>query len=92
MVNKLYLLTNMAYAGLTSREMRKLVRDKMCLLPHEDLKAVFKQTRRMVAPEKFIVAGDGTRVSLDMSIGDDVIVRLLEAIDSKLEYASPDQE
>lgn len=69
-----------------------MVCDKLGMLPHDDLKSVFKQAQRMIAPEKFIVAGDGTRVSLDGSIEDDVIVRLLEAIDSKLEYASPDQE
>lgn len=82
----------MATAGLTSKEMRKLVCNKMCLLAHEDLKDVFKQAQRMVAPEKFIVGGDGTRVSLDGSIGDDVILRLLEAIESKLEYTDPNQE
>lgn len=77
----------MTTAGLSSKEMRKLICNKMCLLAHEDLKDVFKQAQHMIAPEKFIVAGDGTRVSLDRSIDDDVIVRLLEAIESKLEYA-----
>lgn len=86
-----HILTNMA-TGLSSKEMRKLICNKMCLLPSEDLKDVFKQAQRMIAPEKFIVSGDGTRVSLDGSIGDDVIARLLEAIESKLEYASPVQE
>ena len=42
--------------------------------------------------EKFVVSGDGTRVSLDSSIGDDVISRLLEAIDAKLRFADPNQE
>jgi len=73
--------------AMTSKEMRKLVCNKMSLLPSEDLKEVFKQAQQMIAPEKFIVSGDGTRVSLDESIDDDVIRRLLEAIESKLEYA-----
>ena len=74
----------MSMASITSKEMRKLVCNKMCLLPINDLREVFKQAQKMIAPEKFIVAGDGTRISLDSSIGDDVISRLLEAIDAKL--------
>lgn len=74
-----------------SREMRKMVSHKMCLLAHEDLKTVFKEAQKMVAPEKFITSGDGTRLSLDMSIPDEVVRRLLEAIESKLTYAEPDQ-
>jgi hypothetical protein len=82
----------MSTANLTSKEMRKLVCNKMCLLPIDDLKEVFKQAQKMIAPEKFVVSGDGTRVSLDSSIGDDVISRLLEAIDAKLQFADPNQE
>lgn len=82
----------MSTASITSKEMRKLVCNKICLLPIDDLRDVFKQAQKMIAPEKFIVAGDGTRVSLDSSIGDDVISRLLEAIDAKLRFVDPNQE
>lgn len=47
---------------------------------------VFKQTQQMVPPEKFIIHADGSRLSLDSSIPDDVLVRMHTLICSKLNY------
>jgi len=53
---------------------------------------VFKHIRLMIPLEKFVKNANGTLLSLDATIPDDVIMRFSDLIKLKLEYASPDQE
>ena len=71
---------------LSRRELCKAIYDQLPSLPRKDMIDVFKQTQQMVPPEKFIIHADGSRLSLDSSIPDDVLVRMHTLICSKLNY------
>lgn len=77
---------------LTRRELCKFIYDNIPNLDRENLLDVFKQVRLMIPLEKFIKNANGTLLSLDDTIPDDVIIRFSNLIQSKLSYAEPDQE
>lgn len=73
------------------RELCKYIYDSLPNLDRENMLDVFKKVRLMIPLEKFIKNANGTLLSLDETIPDDVIIRFSDLIKSKLEYASPGQ-
>jgi len=74
----------------TRRELCKFIHDNLPNLDRENMLDVFKQVRLMIPLEKFVTNANGTLLSLDAAIPDDVIIRFSNLIQSKLSYV--DQE
>ncbi len=70
-------------------QLRKLVCENIRNLSHKDRQDVLNYVLSEVPGKKLIVGSDGTRISLDASIPDEVIRGIHNLIQSRMDFFDP---
>lgn len=76
----------MTTADISISQLRKLLSDNIHLLSTQDKQHVLNFALQHLPGKKLIVGGDGTRLSLDASIPDEVIRGMHALVQSKMVF------